>query len=203
MSPLGFWPAVLPHDFNNLFQGLLGNISIAKMCTPASSEAFYFLEKAEMIYAQATRLTEKLVAFSSGGNSLRMDLQLATHLREAVTSNLRGFGLVAEFDLADDLWLVNVDPGQLSQVMGNMLANARDAMPSGGRILVAASNEQLLGEKRPKTLSPGNYVRISVQDQGCGISQEDLPRIFDPYFSTKERNFLKVNPRLCRGTTKV
>ncbi len=188
LESLGVLAGGIAHDFNNLFQGLLGNLSLAKMCTPETSEAYQFLKNAEQVYGAATKLTGQLVAFSSGGLSLRTNIQPGVFVQDAVNSLLKDSGLKTEFDVSADLWLVNVDPSQLRQVMNNLLQNAMEAMPEGGRLKVRAANAVLKPHAiKSITLPAGNYVKISIQDQGTGISPENLPRIFDPYFSTKQR----------------
>lgn len=176
----------IAHDLNNLFQGLLGNISLAKICLPEASEAYKYLASAENVYEQATQLTSQLLAFSTGGAPRRVATQLAPYIRQAVTANLSASELTVDFKMADDLWPVKVDPAQFLQVIDNMVTNARDAMPTAGKIMVTAVNEQV-STKMLGTIPPGNFVQISIQDRGCGISADDLPRIFDPYFSTKQR----------------
>ena len=91
-----------------------------------------------------------------------------------------------EFSLAEDLWLAEVDAGQIGQVIRNMVLNAREAMPEGGVVSVRAENV-VLGPQENPSLPPGDYVRVSIADQGGGIAKEVLPKIFDPYFSTKQR----------------
>ena len=188
LEALGVLAGGIAHDFNNLLQGLLGNISLALMFTPESSEVFQYLKNAEQAYDQAMKLTAQFVAFSAGGLSARMDLQPAELIRETVSTELSSPETVVEFDLADDLHLVKVDPGLFRQVIKHLTTNACEAMPAGGKLRVAAVNETLSSEvAEDSALAAGNYVKISFKDQGCGISAENLSRIFDPYFSTKNR----------------
>ena len=194
LESLGILAGGIAHDFNNLFQVLLGNIELAKMNTEESSKVFPFLEQAEQESKLATRLTSQLIAFSPGGNLHPIAIQPASYIREEAASTLTGSSLVAEYDLADTLWPITVDSSQFRNVIKQMVLNAMEAMPpdSEGKLKIIAVNESF-PENHGKlpALVPGNYVKISVQDQGSGISSEHLPRIFDPYFSTKERGSQK------------
>ncbi len=195
LAAIGVLAGGIAHDFNNLFQGLLGNLSLAQMYTSKSSKAFPFLEKAEQVYGEATKLTRQLIAFSSGGgNYPAMHLQASPHIREEVSSSLAGSDIVVEFELPDTLWPINVNPVQFRDVIKHLVQNAREAMSQqvGGTLKIIATNETLeMNHDKHPTLAPGHYLRVSIEDQGCGISREHLPLIFDPYFSTKERGAQK------------
>jgi CheY-like chemotaxis protein len=135
-------------------------------------------------------LTQQLITFSRGGASVRQPADLAALLRESVPLALSGSNVGSEIWLAADLWRVDVDVGQLGQVVRNLVLNAREAMPSGGVVSLRAENVVLSPGIGP-ALPPGEYVQIRVSDQGCGIPPEVLPKIFDPYFSTKLRGTQK------------
>lgn len=190
IESLGILAGGVCHDFNNLFQALFGNISLAKMYTEESSKAYPFLENAAQLFKIVSKLTGQLIAFSSGGISSLINFEPASHIKQEVAFSLAGTGMVAQFDLADDLRSINIDPIHFHQVIKQIVQNAKEAMAScpGGILKVMAVNEPLLEiSGKPIALPPGNYVMVSIQDQGCGINGADLPRIFNPYFSTKQR----------------
>jgi len=185
LESLGVLAGGIAHDFNNLFQALLGNITLAKMQIPKSSEAFGFLDNAENAYQEGTKLTSRLIAFSTGGFGSRESIQPAEFIKKAVIAQAAGAtGLELDFDLATDLGMVTVDVEQLEQVVHHLTKNAIEAMPTGGRLRVSADSETI-EPAAAISLAAGKYVKISFQDQGRGISKDILPRIFDPYFSTK------------------
>ncbi|MBI5634446.1 MAG: DUF3365 domain-containing protein [Nitrospirae bacterium] len=186
LESLGILAGGIAHDFNNLLQGLLGNIDMAKIYTPETSKAFPFLNNAELAYHSAINLTNQLIAFSTGGTSISRIIQAGELIRDAVSIITEGSNIRAVFDIPEDLLSVYVDTAQLRQVIGNITLNAQDAMPSGGVLLVRASNE-MVKPQDVAGLKPGMYIKISIKDQGCGIAPELLSRIFDPYVSTKER----------------
>jgi|GEM_PF-1441283 len=188
LESLGMLVGGLAHDFNNLHQGLLGNISLAQMYVPPTSEAHKFLENAEKCYQQANKLTSELVAFSSGGVALRATMQPSNLIRETILAETRGANVEVDFALAADLGEIKVDPVQFVLCLKHLATNALDAMPTGGTMQVRADNVTVSVEQaRTIALTAGDYLRLSIEDHGCGILGEHLPRIFDPYFSTKER----------------
>jgi two-component system, cell cycle sensor histidine kinase and response regulator CckA len=146
-------------------------------------------------------LTQQLLTFSKGGSPIKKNASITELLRETSDFILSGSKVRCEFSLPDNLWSVEVDEGQISQVINNLIINARQAMPKGGIIKVCAENvgeENGVAENgglevnsgsilKASTPGKGNYVKISVKDQGSGIPKEYLSKIFDPYFTTKEK----------------
>ncbi len=186
LEALGILAGGIAHDFNNLLQGLLGNISMAKHYTPETSKAFPLLEEAEALYPAVSRLTGQLIAFSKGGLLVRKTIQPARLIHSTVLLTMTGSTVRPVFDLPEDLWDVRGDAEQFAQAIGNITLNSREAMPSGGTLLVSAANVRL-EDRDVAGLAPGRYIKISIRDSGCGIAPDILPRIFDPYFSTRER----------------
>jgi CheY-like chemotaxis protein len=131
-------------------------------------------------------LVQQLLAFSNEGAPVRKPTRLSGVIHDSVRVAASGSRLRCDFVLAEDLWLAEVDAGQIGQVMRNLVLNAREAMPEGGVISVRAENA-VLGPQENPPLPPGDYVRVSITDWGGGIPKEVLPKIFDPYFSTKQR----------------
>jgi two-component system cell cycle sensor histidine kinase/response regulator CckA len=125
-----------------------------------------------------------LLTFSKGDEPVKMNVAIPDIIKESASFALRGANVKCQFSFADDLWRSEVDTGQFSQVIQNLIINADHAMPEGGTITISAQNcESSSANNLP--LKEGRYVKISVMDQGQGISQENLTKIFDPYFTTK------------------
>lgn len=175
--------AGIAHDFNNLLAGVLGYVSLARMMLDEDHPAQAKLERAEAAVERGQGLTLQLLTFSRGGAPVRQVIVLPELLHQAAELALRGASSRVEWALATDLWPVLADPGQIAQVVQNLVLNADQAMVGGGRVHIAARNE--LGSPGP--LRPGRYVEVAVTDTGRGIAREDLPRIFDPFFTTKAK----------------
>ena len=185
LESLGILAGGIAHDFNNMMTGIIGNINLARI-EDDTNRSHELLEEAEREVLQARGLTQQLLTFAKGGAPVRSVQDVAHILREAVSFALRGSDVSASFDLPADLWWVNVDTGQVSQVFSNIIINADEAMPTGGTISVVAHNVAVDGGAYPD-LAPGDYVRIDLSDTGVGIAETDLGKIFDPFFSTKRR----------------
>ncbi len=190
LESIGLLAGGIAHDFNNLLQGILGNISLAREFTNPKDRISPLLEESEKAVVQAKELSYQLLTFSKGGLSDRRATSIRSLLREAVSLSLSGSNIACEFNLPEDLDPVEVDKVQIKQVFNNLLINAKEAMPDGGTVEISAWNVRITrNDNLP--LKDGNYVKISVADHGSGIPEKNLPRIFDPYFSTKGRGSQK------------
>ncbi len=186
LESIGILAGGIAHDFNNLLQAILGNISLAKMLTNPKENTSHLLEEAEKASEQAKELNYRLLTFSRGGDPVRRTASVKNLLKESISLCLSGSKVACEVSLPEDLDLIEVDKGQMTQVFNNLLINAKEAMPDGGTVEISASNVRITGNDN-LPLREGQYVKIAVTDHGAGISEKHLPRIFDPYFSTKDR----------------
>ncbi|GIV96672.1 MAG: hypothetical protein KatS3mg057_1329 [Herpetosiphonaceae bacterium] len=176
----------IAHDFNNMLMVVLGNISLAKLDVAVDSELYQLLSEAEQSILRAKELTHQLLTFSKGGIPIKRTISIADLLRETASLIVSGSHVRCEFSLPDDLWPVDVDEGQMRQVIGNLVLNAQQAMPGGGVIKIWAENLSG-GAQTGSGEHMQRAVRIAIEDQGTGIEIEDQDRIFDPYFTTKPK----------------
>jgi PAS domain S-box-containing protein len=185
LESIGVLAGGIAHDFNNLLMGILGNIALSRMQVRPDSKAAQLLGAAEDACAQAKELSYRLLTFSKGGEPFKRPLSLPRLLQNAAALPLSGSNVSAEFSFPDDLPFVEIDEEQIKQVIVNVVTNAREAMPGGGTVRITA---EMATVKGADTLSrkPGHYIKIGIADQGVGIPPENLAKIFDPYFSTKE-----------------
>jgi len=184
IKSVGVLAAGIAHDFNNLLTGILGYVSLAKVVAQTDAKMVAYLTEAEQACQRATALTQQLLTFAKGGAPVRHTVSLVELLTECVSFVLRGANVRGDIQIAADLWPVDVDAGQINQVIHNVVLNAMQAMPGGGTVQVRAENV-MLAAGVPFPLPEGQHVKITVQDSGCGISKEVLANIFDPYFTTK------------------
>jgi PAS domain S-box-containing protein len=186
LESLGVVAGGIAHDFNNLLTAILGNISLALM-KEISPEVGERLGAAKRATNRAQELAQQLLTFARGGAPVKQTAAIHQLLRDTLNLSLHGSKVACEFHLADDLWPVDIDPGQISQVINNLAINADQAMPAGGILRVQAENFELAADSPTLNLRAGRWVRISLQDQGIGIPEEYLKKIFDPYFTTKPK----------------
>lgn len=185
LESLGVLAGGLAHDFNNILTAIIGNVSLAKMYAKPGDEITKRLTETEIACFRAKHITQRLLTFARGGDPIKKVLPLADIIRESTSFALRGSNVKCLFSITDDLWPSEVDEGQLNQVLSNLIINSKQAMPGGGVVRVTAENLMMQKDSSP-TYRTGRYVRIVIEDQGTGIAQEHLPKIFDPYFTTKQ-----------------
>ncbi len=185
LESVGVLAGGIAHDFNNILSSILGNISLAKLANHSPEKIQELLNNAEEGTTRAAKLTKQLLTFSKGGAPVKEEAAIGELVRNSVQFALRGSNVRPKIVLADDLWPANIDTGQIDQVIQNLIINADQAMPEGGTVLVQVENREILTKSEVTGLRPGKYIVIEVNDQGVGISEDNLPRIFDPYFTTK------------------
>jgi len=186
LDSLGLLAGGIAHDFNNFLSGILLSTSIAKRYIEPGNEAFEVLNDAEQAAKRASNLSNQLVTFTKGGEPVRASTSISKLLKEAVDFALTGSGVSCALDIPDNLWFADVDKGQVSQVIHNIVLNALQAMTNGGNLVVKANNVSLKSRNQ-MDLEPGKYLKISITDTGVGIPEENLSNIFDPYYTTKEK----------------
>ena len=187
LESIGTLAGGIAHDFNNLLQGIFGFISMARLTIGQPAKALGMLEQAEKALHQSVGLTSQLLTFSKGGKPARKVIDLRSTIENAVKFALSGSPVTYALSLEEGLRAVEADAGQIGQVIQNIVLNAEQAMPLGGCIAISARNapaSAATGLPRP---AADGLVEISVRDQGMGIPPEHLQRVFDPYFTTKER----------------
>ena len=184
LESLGVLAGGIAHDFNNTLTAILGNITSARLSLTEPDKAEHKLREAENATYRGKGLTQQMLTFAKGGTPIREILHLGELARESAEFALRGTNAKCVFELPDDLWSVHADPDQISRVVHNLALNAHHSMPQGGQVIVTGANIE--EAKIPQNiLDSGPFTRISVSDQGHGISSEHLVKIFDPYFTTK------------------
>ncbi|MFH1374391.1 MAG: PAS domain S-box protein [bacterium] len=184
LESLGLLAGGIAHDFNNLLAGILGNVSLARQDTVDLEENRICLAAAEKAALRAQDLTLQLLTFSKGGEPIKRATSISDIVGDSARFAARGSNARLELSFADNLSAAEVDAGQISQVIHNLVLNANQAMPHGGTIKVTCSNTKLEdGDSLP--LAAGDYILITVADEGVGIPGEHLAKIFDPYFTTK------------------
>jgi PAS domain S-box-containing protein len=186
LESLGILAGGIAHDFNNILTAILGNISLARMDTKSDAPQFRWLREAERASYHARELTQQLLTFAKGGAPVKSTVSLEHLVRDSAGFAMRGSNVRCDFRFGEDLLPVDVDAGQMGQVFNNLLINACQATPEGGTIKIDAQNVDIRSaEGMP--LPEGKYVKISIRDHGTGIPEEHLQRIFDPYFTTKQK----------------
>ncbi len=189
LEQLGLLAGGIAHDFNNLLTAIIGNISLASILLPKESEMSVRLGDAKNASMRARDLAQQLLTFARGGAPIKKTASIGKLIQDTVSFSLRGSQSRSEFKIANDLWPAEIDAGQISQVIANLVVNADQAMPNGGTIRITCENFRYSAEATEPVadLGAGDYVRITITDEGVGIAEQYLKRIFDPYFTTKPK----------------
>ena len=185
LESLGILAGGIAHDFNNLLGGIFGSIELAKFKSSPDHAVYPYLEMAHKELRRAIALTKQLLAFSKGGEPILESVDIKSVIQEVTKFHLSGSRIKAHFDIQEKLWNVNVDKGQISQVISNLIINAMQAMPDGGNLYIKLENIQF-NKKKSNIPLKGDFVKITIRDEGIGIPEKHLDKIFDPYFSTKQ-----------------
>jgi two-component system cell cycle sensor histidine kinase/response regulator CckA len=188
MESIGTLAGGIAHDFNNILMGIQGNASLMQLKIDSDHPSYQKIKNIENYVASGTELTRQLLGFARRGKYAVK----ATDLNDIIEKSSRMFGrtkkeIQIHTNLAEDLGTVEIDRGQLDQVLLNLYVNAWQAMPEGGDLYLKTENA-ILDENyvKPYKVVPGKYVKVTVTDTGVGIKKEHLGRIFEPFFTTKE-----------------
>ncbi|POA18203.1 hybrid sensor histidine kinase/response regulator [Pseudomonas sp. FW300-N1A1] len=191
MEAVGQLTGGIAHDFNNMLTGIIGSLDLMQryIADGRIDEIGRFADAAVSSANRAAALTHRLLAFSRRQSLDRQPLNPNTlvHSLEELIHRTKGEHIELTFDLAPEVWPVNTDVGQLENALLNLVINARDAMPGGGKLLIETANSYLDGSDI-STLEPvkaGDYVMLGVRDNGSGMSSRVLAKAFDPFFTTK------------------
>ena len=185
LESLGVLAGGIAHDFNNVLTGVIGNLSLLEMLLEKEDEARTIAGETREAADRTKELTRQLMTFARGGAPVKETASIEELLVETAGISLRGSNTRPDYHFPTDLLPVNIDRGQMAQVIQNLVLNADQAMPQGDILTIAAENREVV-DGDPLPLMPGPYVKISVEDRGIGIPENVLGYIFDPYFSTKQ-----------------
>ncbi len=186
LESIGVLAGGIAHDFNNILTAVQGNLELALRLGRGGESVDPLLADALSASGRAVRLTRQLLTFAKGGEPIRETASLGQLIRESADFILHGSRVSCRYTFCDGLWLVDMDRGQISQVIQNIILNARQAMPDGGKVEIECSNVRVESDSELPGLTTGRYVCITIRDQGSGIAPEIQDRIFDPFFSRRE-----------------
>ncbi|MBW7997113.1 MAG: PAS domain S-box protein [Candidatus Glassbacteria bacterium] len=185
LEAVGLLAGGIAHDFNNILASIVGYVNMAQIAGEKGEELNSFLDSAESVAMRAKNLTQQLLTFAKGGVPVKAVVSLPQLIGNSAGISLIGSNVRGEFNIDDDLWPAEIDEGQISQVLNNLIINAKQAMPDGGVIRIAAKNLIVKKSSALLPLKKGRYLKISVEDSGTGIPKEQRNKIFEPYFTTK------------------
>ena len=185
LESIGILAGGIAHDFNNFLTAILGNITLGKIYSSQNDKIYEILSEAEKACIRSKELTQQLLTFSKGGTPVKKIGSISSLLKESIDFILRGSNVKSEYIEKEPPLAIEMDEGQINQVINNLVINAKQSMENGGLLTVKVENiKKKATDNLP--IADGNYVKISIKDRGVGISKENLQKIFDPYFSTKK-----------------
>jgi PAS domain S-box-containing protein len=188
LKSLGILAGGIAHDFNDLLATIFGYFEMARVTCEAASKTADYLDKALETFTRAKDLTQQLLTFATGGAPFRKTGSIAPIIKERTQCVLSGSRVSCSFHSDDRLWLCDFDENQMGQVVGNIVMNAVQAMPLGGKLIVAVSNVDV-EHGHISFLKQGRYVHVFFTDTGSGIPPSDMPHIFDPFFTTRDKGY--------------
>jgi len=218
LESIGLLAGGIAHDFNNLLGIIQGYTDLANRSLTEKGKSASYLDKADDALKRAAELTQQLLTFSKGGDPIKKTADISEIIHQSIEFSLHGSNVTVDLQICNDLWTINIDTGQISQVMQNLVINARQAMSEGGVLLVSCENTEVDSRINHQEIAPGKYIRVRVEDSGQGIPQEFIDDIFDPYFTTKQQGsglglalsysivkkhsgYMSVNSVMGKGTT--
>jgi len=187
LEAIGVLAGGIAHDFNNLLQCVFGYLSMAKQNLDRKQMALDMLDEAEKALAMSVNLTTQLLTYSKGGKPAKKKTRISPVIENTVKFALSGSRSGFHIDTDEGLWHVEADEGQIGQVIQNIVLNSNEAMPEGGTVEVRAGNIELPVDGHVSFPEGGRFVRITISDSGIGIPEQYLSKIFDPYFTTKQK----------------
>jgi len=184
---MGLVAGGIAHEFNNILMVIMGSVSLTREMAErgATMDLTNSLNDAEQAAVEAKTLIHQMLTFAKEGSPIRQAVHMQELITQAVKFITRGSQIKYSLDIAPDLWLGNVDAGQVCQIIQNIVMNAIQAMPGGGDVKIKATNHAVNETEEDADLAAGEYILVSIADNGPGIAPEMLPRIFEPYFTTK------------------
>ncbi len=194
IESIGYLAGGIAHDFNNFLAEIMGNLEIAKFEIEDNSDPkqlIQIIEETKGAVERAKSLSYQLLTFSKGGEPVRKTLNVVPLVKEIGSLATSGSEIICNYHIEEKLWPIYADKDQIAQVLNNLIINAVQAMENGGAIDIYVKNEHSLpkNERSPLILQGEKYVKIIIQDEGKGIAEEDLEKVFDPYYTTKEKGF--------------
>lgn len=176
----------LIHDFNNILTLLEGNITLAQMSINEHERVSEILVNAEQACEQAKDLINQMSFLCSYNALNKKEILLTKVIQKSARLISKDSDTLCKIDVPEDLWLICANEGQIFQVFFNLMLNAVQAMDDNRILTITGSNSYINKNNKLKMVAK-NYVKITIQDNGCGIPQEEINRIFEPYYTTKQK----------------